>query len=806
MLYWQDVRYALRLLARQPGFTLLTVLVLAGGLGLSIFTFSFLYSAMLKPIPVREGERIVRVGAQAGSRVIPIQARDLNQMRGRVTRLSDIGVYSGQELVIGTGEGSRAIGATASEWNIFEVTGTRPLLGRGLRPDDQQPGAEPVVVLSYYAWRVLFARDSAVIGRTVAMNGTPTRVIGVMPDGYGFPVASEAWIPLDPTVLRPDAPLDALVQAYGRLAPGASTAGAASELTALLRQARAERPPVEGEQFAPTSFWVSTFPLAQIGEEAPLILVVLNLLAGLILLLACINVTNLLLARANERARESAVRLALGAPRARLIMQGLWESLLLCLAGGVLATGLAGWGLGSLDAWCRSHLEGNLAFWWAWGFDRTVLVAAGGFVTLATMVLGGVMARRAGKVEIAGILKDGGTSAGGRAAGRVARLLVITQVAVVTVLLFFGSMAGIIAYRVATLDLGYDSHGVLASGVDLPADRYPDGASRGRIFRLLQEQLSARPELSGVVFRSGLAGITDDEGAFEIAGGAPAPVHPRSYIYGILGSLEVIGSRVSEGRAFDSRDDRDAPPVAIVSAAFAARHFPPGRALGAQILLSGLAETAPRTIVGVTGDLLLGNPFSRERSAEAVYLPLRQSAAVGTTAMFRYRGSEGNGRNAFYRAIGEVDPRLVPAGVTSLDEVLSKSSMLARSVSLLFGGCFGFALLLALSGTYGLMARAIGRQTREIGVRRALGATDPMITRMLLSQGGRQLGIGALAALPLTLLVAWGFARHFPISIGLSALTAVLVSATITLLVLFATWVPARRAIAIEVRDALWRE
>lgn len=806
MFYWQDVRYALRLLARQPVFTLLTVVVLAGGLGLSIFTFSFLHSAMLKPLPVRGGERIVRLGAKAGDRVIPVEARDLNEIRDHATTLTTIGMYGTQEIVAGTGEGSRAIRATTAEWSIFDVTGTRPILGRGLAADDQQPGAEPVIVLGYRTWQALFGGDSGIVGRTVMMNGVSTRVVGVMPEGYGFPVASDAWVPIDPELLRPNASPDLLVLAYGVLAPGATARSAAAELTALLHQVRGERPPVEGEEFAPTSVWADTFPMAQIGEEAPLVLLVLNTLATLILLLACINVTNLLLARANERARESAVRLALGAPRARLIMQSLWESVLLCLAGGILATAGASWGLTLINDWCRANLEGNLAFWWVWGFDRTVLYAAGGFVTLATMVLGGVVARRAGNAQIVGVLKDGGHAGAGRQAGRVARALVITQVATVTVLLFFGSMAGIVAWRVATLDPGYDSRGVLASYVDLPADRYPDAAARGRMFQRLHDELGARAEIPGVVFRTTLAGITDERGAFELVGAPATAVRPRTYVLGSLGALDLIGSAIRDGRAFDTRDDEQSPPVAIVSAAFAARYFRAGPALGSQVLLAGLGETVPRTIVGVTGDLLLGNPLSRDRSAEAVYLPLRQSGATGATAMFRYRGSEAEGRGAFLRTIGEVDPRLVPAAVTSLDEVLGKSSMIARSVTALFGMCFAFALLLAVSGTYGLMARAIGRQTREIGVRRALGATDGMIARMLLSQGGRQLGVGALVALPFTLLVGWGFSLYFPIGLGLSALTAVLVSLAISGVVLLATWFPTRRAIAIEVRDALWRE
>lgn len=803
MFFWQDVRYAFRLLAKNPLFTLLTIAVLAGGLGLSIFTFSFLHTAMLKPIPVPDGAGIVRLLTLANGTRGVVEARDLAAIRPSLTTLTDVGAYGAREFVIGTGEGTRAIQATESEWNIFEVTRTRPMLGRGFNPDDQAGGAEPVVVLTEWAWRVVFGGDSGVIDRRIPMNGVPTRVIGVMPRGYGFPVASDAWVPMPAELLAPTVPEGRLVQAYARLSNGADASRASAELTGLLLRAREGRVRSDPSEVEPTGMTVATFPMAQIGEEAPLVLLLLNTLATLILVLACINVTNLLLARANERARETAVRLALGAPRGRLIMQSMWESIILCLAGGTLATALAIWGLDTINAWCRSNLEGNLAFWWNWGFDRTVLYSAGAFVTLAIAVLGGVVSRRAVTAEITEVLKDGGPRGGGRKEGKVSRALVITQVATVSVLMFFGSMSAIVAYRVANMDLGYDTRGLLTSGIDLPEDRYPAQPARGQFFQNLYDQLSTRPELDGVVFRSTVAGIADAEGEFDLPDHPAEGQRPRTFVLRTLGPLSTLGAGLLEGRFFDTRDDEAGAKTAIVSAAFAARHFPGRSPIGAGLIMSGLGETAPRTVVGVTEDLLLGNPLSRDRSPIAVYIPLRQTEAAGAVAVFRHRGSEADGRSAFLRAVAELDPALAVGNVMSFDDTLAKSTLIARSVARLFGACFGFALLLAVSGAYGLMARAIGRQTRDIGVRRALGATDRTILWMLLGQGGRQLGIGALVALPFTLLVGWGFSRYFPIALGLAVGTALAVSVTITAVVLAATWLPTRRAIAIEPRDAL---
>jgi len=809
MFHWQDVRYAFRPLTRAPGFTLLTVLVLAGGLGLSIFTFSFLHTAMLRPLPVAEGDRVVRVLTTVGGLASGgMDAADLAALRGRITTLTDLGVYTDRELVVGAGQGTRSIDATATEWNIFQATRSPAALGRGFTAEDQLPGAEPVIVLSDATWRSVFGGDAGVLSSIVRLSGVSTRVIGVMPAGYGFPVASEAWIPIRPELLTQAEPDRERIMAYARLAPGRTEAEAGAELTALLLGVRSGRPVVEPVRITPPDgMRVQSYPMAQIGDEAPLALAVLNLLATLILLLACINVTNLLLARANERARETAVRLALGAPRGRLVMQSLWEILILCGLGGALATGFAVWLLEGINGWARTRLEGNLAFWWVWGFDRSVLVGAGFFATLAVIVLGVIASRRAANTEITAVLKDDAAGAGGSSQGRIARLLVVVQVATVSLLMFFGAMSAIVAWRVVNVDLGYDTRNLLSSAVEPSVERHPDPDARGRFYQGLYDGLSARPELDGVVLRTRLADISDETGAFELAGGTPDATRPRAHVQALMGPLTPLGVGLLEGRFFDARDAGSGEPVVLVSRAMAAKYWPGRSPIGAQLRLTGLGEAQPlRTVVGVVGDLLLGNPLGRDRSAVAVYAPLRQVDVPGVTIAFRHRGGEPAARSAFHETLSGIDPLLVASNIQGFEEMLGKMTVIARSVTQLFGGAFGFALLLAVSGTYGLMAWSIGRRTREIGVRRALGATDGNILRLLLGHGARQLGIGALVALPLTLPMGVAFSRYFPISTGVSVAVALLVSATVVGVVLLATWVPTRRAVRMEVRDALWRE
>ncbi len=808
--YGQDIRYALRLLARSPVFTALTIVVLGGGMGISIFTWSFLYTVALRPLPLPGGDRLVRVyttGDDGGSTLL--DARDVALVRHDAAGLAGIRVFTTRAMVMGRDGGGLPVQATAAEWDIFTSVGARPMLGRGFAPADGEPGAEPVIVLGHRMWRVGLGGDSGIVGRQVTLNGLAARVIGVMPPDFGFPVAAESWIPIAPELLRPDRPERVQVDAYARLADGVSVARAEAELSVLLARALARHPREASGRPAAPVIRLQSFPMAQAGDEGPLVLAALNATAFLIMLLACVNVANLLLARANERDREIAVRLALGAPRPRLIMQSMWESVILCLVGGTLATALAVLGLDFVNAWARTRLEGNLAFWWDWGFNASVVVASGVFVTVAVALLGGVVAVRASRTSVSAVLNDTGVRGGGRRRGRWSRALVVAQVATVTVLMFIGTMSGIVGSRVANVDLGYDTHNLLAAGMVLPEARYPTPDRITAGWGALAADVRGRREIEGVVLRAQLGEVGQAGGEVEIAGRLPASPgeRPSAYLLAVDGPLPLLGIALRQGRLFDPSDAAGGARTALVSQAFADRHWAGESPIGRQVRLAGAADSAGwHTVVGVVSDVLMGNPLARDRSAEAVYLPLAQSPTRAASLLFRHRGDAAAAQGLVLEAITRTDPELVPGSVASFDEILSKTTLLARSVTRLFSGCFLFALLLAVSGTYGLMARAIGQRTREIGVRRALGATDGTVLRLLLGQGGRQLGVGAVIALPVTLLLGTAFSRYFLVAPSLAVAVAALVSLVITGVVLLATYVPTRRAVRIQPSEALWRE
>lgn len=816
MFHFMDVRYAFRLLRRSPLFSLLTVVVLSGGLGLAIFTFSFLHTAMLKPLPVANGDRIVSISQVTSTSSPPFDAADAALMRAESRTLSESGVYTSQSFVLGDHEHPRVVEATVAEWSVFSFARTGAMLGRTFSRDDASAGAEPVIVLSHRLWRVAFGKDSSIVGRTVGLNGTATRVIGVMPDGFGFPVASEAWVPMsDLTVSSPTFGTQS-VSLFGRLATNVSADQARTELRVLLKRARerdranatAEQALDIAAQTGTTDVDVRTFPMAQIGDGGPLFLAVLNILAGLILLLACINVTNLLLARSNERVRETAVRLALGASRSRLVMQSMWESVILCLAGGAVATGIAAWGLDAINSWTKANLEGNMAFWWVWGLDRSAIVAAGLFVTATIALLGVVVSGRATSLQFVAVLKDGSARSGSRREGRVARALVITQVSTVTVLMFFGVMAGIVAYRVANVDVGFDTRRLLSTGMALEGDKYDAVNARQAMFTATGHALAEAPSISNVLLRANLAAITDPGSAIEIRDGQPTADAEkfRAYIQALQGDINTIGMQMREGRGFDSRDVQTGARVAILSQAFATKSFGLVSPVGRQVRFGERASAEWRTVIGVTSNVMHGPPFSASRSALAVYVPLQQNESPTAEVLFRHRGDEQAAQSALHRTLRRLDPDFLPPDIRSFEEILQKTSLIATSTAKLFGACFAFALLLAVSGTYGLMARNIGQRTREIGVRRALGASDAMVVRLLLRQGGRQLGIGVIFSVPLMLLVGIGFSRFFPVGALATVTSGVLVATAIVLVVLGATYVPTRRAVGMALRDALWKE
>jgi len=807
MVHAQDIRYAFRLLARSPGFSILTVLVLAGGLGLSTFTFSFLYTAMMRPLPLSEGERIVRLTrTREDGRRAPVDVVDVAMLRESMRTVRELGAYAQREVIVGREGDRRVLSATVADPVLFTVTRMPALLGRTLLPSDAEAGAEPVIVLAYRTWQGVFAADRTVLDAPVTINGVNTRVVGVMPEGFGFPVAQDAWLPLPTRATTATLPGTEFLSLFARLTPGATHAQAAAEATALLKAALVTRD-TSGQVAPRTAMAVESFPAAQIGDERTLAFTFLNVLAALILLLALVNATTLLTARANERIRETAVRMALGASTGRLVMQGMWEGIILCLVGGAVGTAATAWGLDAITRWTQANMPDNMAFWWVWRMDRVTLLSAGAFVTVAIAALGSVVSVRAIRTNVREVMQDGSARSGSRREGRLARALVTMQVMVVTVLMFVGVLSGVMARRVVTIDPGYDPTNLLQAELAPPAERFPTADDRHDVYRGVQAGLAEHPAVGHALLRTRLAEPRGESGRFVLRGPRTAGTRPTANVLATLGNVSALGIQLVDGRPIDVNDDRTRAPVALISRSLAIRHWGGQSPVGAQLRLAGVGDTLQwRTIVGVVSDIPYGDPLSRDRSTDAIYVPLLQTDVSDVNVFVRHTAGEVAGRQALHDVFGAVDPLLVPGYVFRAAEVIAKTGMITTGMTKLFGACFAFALLLAVAGTYGLMSRSIGLRTREIGVRRALGATDAMATRMLLGQGARQLGVGTLVAAPVLAIIGATSTHYFPMSGALTATMGVLVSAAIVAVVLGATWLPTRKVLRVALRDALWRE
>ena len=480
--------------------------------------------------------------------------------------------------------------------------------------------------------------------------------------------------------------------------------------------------------------------------------------------------------------------------------------MILCLAGGVAGTAAAAWGLDAITRWTQANLEGNLAFWWVWQMDRVTIASAGAFVTVAIGILGAIVSMRALRTNVCDVLQDGSARGGSRRDGRLARSLVVTQVTTVTILMFAGVLSGVVAHRVLRSTPATIRPACCRSNLAPPAERFATVDARDAVFRDAQARLAQDGALSGVLLRKRLARARqrrDVRGAHADPSAASAPAH----VLATLGAMSTLGIDIVQGRPLAVSDDRRQAPVAAISRALAARHWPGRSPIGEQLRLSGRGDAEPwRTIVGVVSDVPYGNPFGRDRSAEAIYVPLLQAGVTDTDVIVRYRTSEVAGRQALHQVFGAIDPQMVPGFVFRASEVIEKSGLLTVGLAKLFGACFAFALLLALAGTYGLMSASIGLRTREIGVRRALGATEAMARRMLLTQGARPAGGRHLIAAPVLLAIGVAATRLFPLGGALTAAAGVLVSAAIVAMVLATTWLPTRRVLSVPLRDAIWKE
>ena len=799
----QDIRFAVRMVARRPALSLIIVLTLALGIGANTAIFSLVNTVLLASVPYQEPDRLVMVREHQPARNVafPMRPGNFFDWKARAASFEDVAwSRDGMFSLTGTGEPESIIGYRFSA-NMLTVLGVEPLLGRNFSPDDEKPGAPGVVLLSEKLWTRKFGADRGILGRTLTLNGSPHTVIGVMGAGFKHPQSSELWAPLQLSPALASSRTAGVLRLVGRLRPGVTHDAATQELAALYAD-MARRYPATNEGF--TAY---VQPFGGSGDAKPLLLILLAGV-GFVLLIACANVANLLLADATARRRELAVRSALGATRYRVIRQMLTESVMLSLVGGAVGALVAFWTRDALLVLFPANIS-NLNLPLVERIDMGApVVAYALLLSLLTGLLFGLLpAWTLARTDVQGVLKQG--DRGGSGSRRTHSILVVAEVAL-SIVLLAGALLMVQSFmRVRQLDFGFDTERVLSGRVVLPAYKYGDRPRVEAFNRDLVDRLQQIPgvEAAGSVTYlplSGWSGGLD----FSIEG-RPEPTAQERPSANVQAATEdyfrAIGIRLLEGRTFSRRDDRSAPPVVVINETLARRYWPGETAVGRRVLIPGPNESVTaHEVVGVVNDVRGGGLeepiepemyFSTWQGGEAIICVVLRTSLDPTSLVGQLRA-----------AVWSVDRDQPVTHVLPMAELASESLAFRRAGMLLAGG-FGFlALVLAAIGIYGVLSYAVSRRTRELGVRMALGATRRQVATLVLrdglwlTAGGIVLGISA--ALALTQFLA---SVLYQVTPG-DPLTYVAVAAILLVVALIATLVPARRATAVDPLTALRAE
>jgi putative ABC transport system permease protein len=804
----------LRRLLRTPGFTLVVLLTLALGIGANTAVFSAVNAVLLRPLPYREGERLVVVdhhypslnGLLAG-----VGAPTLVDVQTRLPAFAAAAVRTawGPNLT-GVGEPERLSGARVSG-QYFATLGVAPRLGRALRADEDAPGRERVVVLSDGFWLRRFGGDPSVVGRTLTLDGEPHEVVGVMPPGFRDVQdrSAELWRPL---ALRPEAFQDAqrtdeYLFLVARLRDGVTLDAARAALRTLAAQLKGAHPTAY-----PPDWSLAATALRDKGTGGirPALLVLLAAV-GCILLIACANIAGLLLARAASRSRELALRTALGAGRGQLLRLYLAESLVLAAGGGGLGVVVGAVGVRLLSATAGAGaLAGEVRL------DASVLAFAS-LVTLATAIVFGVVpVFHRSTVGLRDALAEGARgSAGDRRGQAVRRVLVVSEVAIALVLLAGAGLLLKSFARVQGVDPGYQPRGVLTATLALPAGKYDSPARQRAFLDALLARVRAIPGVtaagagSGVPFGPGGGTRTFSVEGFQPPEGQPAPW--GDYRLVSPGYFETLRVPLRQGRTFTEQDGPDALRVAVVDEELARRYWPGADPIGKRIAYGTVLDSATgqRTpawveVVGVVAHLKSEGLDADPRVQ--VYRPIRQLPVDFPQLVVRTTGDPERLLPAVRAAVRDVDPAQPVSDVATLDQLLDRSVGTRRLAVALLGTFAALALLLASIGLYGLMAHAVVERTREFGVRMALGAGRGQVLALVLRQGMRL----ALAGTALGLVGAFALTRLLTSQLfAVEATDPVTFAGSVALLLgvaLAALLVPALRATGVEPLRALRQE
>jgi putative ABC transport system permease protein len=797
-----DIKFSFRTLVKNPKFTALTVFVMTTGLTLCIYMYSFIQATLMAPLPFDAEDRIRKVDSIYNGMEYngpSVRIHDFDDLKERVQSYDVFDAYAEGTVNISTSD--RAIRYTGHyvKASFFEISEAKPLLGRLLTDQDGDPAAEPVVLIGEAIWESLFAADQNVLGKKLRVNSIQKTVVGVMPASYRFPDSGQIWLPFTTSrkgIARADGEY---VAVYGVLKTGVTDEQANLELKTIMAELEQTYPKLNSKKSAQ----VRTIQSALMGSNTPAIAFSMQLSVGLILLLACINVGNLLLSRAFEKGKEIAIRTALGAPRGKLISQMMWESTLICFISGILAVLFAGLWLENTNKNLTSIFTFDPPFWWNVALSESSVIAAVVITCVTALVTGLLPAYKATGGDFNSALRDGTRGAQGKSAGRLSKLIVISEVVLSCALLLLSTGMVYSVDQQNKFDYGAQVDGYLTARLGLPEVEYKRDEKRLQYYQSMRTTLQQEPGVESVSFTRTLPGENARFQNISIDGVnyGKKPQYPSSNSVPVAHNyFETMEINLLKGRVFDPRDKLDSPLTAVVTQNFVNKHFKEAEVIGKRFKFIG-TDKGWYTIIGVVNDVLHGRPESANIEKPTAFVSLQQSPRRFISMTIKASQDPEALRAMLARITLSVERDAPAYDIKTLRVYITERNSGMNFVSELFLIFAAASMILAFSGIYGVMSNTIIQKIQEIGIRRALGADNADVFKHFIKQGLKQLAIGLVIGVPMGIALVTMMEKT-SLAQG-SMILYIVVPTFISFVILLAVVYPVHRALKLEPCTAL---
>ena len=802
-----DIRHALRLLRKNPGFTLVAVLTLALGIGANTAIFSVINTALLQPLPYHDSGQVAYIvswNLKRDRMTFNLSLGDYLTLKEQNQTFDQVGFHrywSANLTGAGIPERLQAYRVSA---NLFSLLGVEPLHGRNFSLSESELGSDNVVILSHRYWARRFGSDAEIVGQTITLNESPYTVVGVMPPKFEFPQLNfigDLWTPMQFNPARTEHNQRISLVVSGRVKSGIPLARAQADVDTIMARLAQDLPKTHADVGARVK------PLQDfLTERLRPGLLLLMVAVGFVLLIACLNVANLILMRSITREKEMGIRTALGAGRARLIRQMLAESVVLFTLGGLASLALAHWGLAVIRSAIPSFIQRTVPGLLEIGLDGQTFTFALGLSILAGVVFGLIPALQSSRVEVQEHLREGGRSSTGSYRQRLRSALVVGEIALTLVLLVTTGLLVRSFQKLLEVEPGFNPQKLLTLRVTLPSGRYPGRTEVSNFYSQAIERVNNLPGVQSAALVNRLPFSTSNSARSFTIEGEPLPGPndvPRSdFRLASAAYFQTLGIPLLQGRAFDPNDTEDAPGVVVINRSLARRYFPEENPLGRRLRIGGVDSQDPwRTIIGVVGNVKHWD--LRLEPESEIYLPVTQAMSLSMSFAVRTQADPGLMAGAVRSVIQTIDPSLPVFDINTMDTMV-RQSLAAHTYAMYLMMVFAaVAITLAAVGLYGVISYSVSRRTHEIGVRLALGAGHGSIIKMVLSQGFALvllgIGIGLAGAVALSRFLE-------SLLFGISAtdpVTMVGVPLLLSLVALVACYLPARRATKVDPMVAL---